>query len=80
MTFEEYYNEQPEDKGRTYSSEALKALCKAAWNAAMEEAARIAALMEVPKSIGRDHGAHHRAGLQRAARAIRAAKEREGKQ
>lgn len=40
--------------------------------AALEEAAKVAADVHAPKSIGRDHGRHHEAGAQHAARAIRA--------
>lgn len=41
-------------------------------NEAMEEAAKVAESVRAPKSIGRDHGRHHEAGAQSAARAIRA--------
>ena len=36
-----------------------------------ERCAKIAESIQAPKSIGRDHGKHHEAGAQAAARAIR---------
>ena len=54
---------------------SLKALCdemaKEARLQAFEEAAKIAESTIAPISIGRDHGRHHQAGAQSAARAIR---------
>lgn len=38
---------------------------------AIEDAAKVADAIVAPKSIGRDHGRHHMAGAQSAARAIR---------
>ena len=39
---------------------------------ALEQAAGLARSIKAPKSIGRDHGRHHEAGAQSAARAIEA--------
>lgn len=41
-------------------------------NEALRKAAEVAAATIAPKSIGRDHGRHHEAGAQHAARRIRA--------
>lgn len=40
--------------------------------AVIEECAKVAYSIQPPKSIGRDHGRHHMAGAQAAAKAIRA--------
>lgn len=44
--------------------------------AGLERAAEIAQSVRAPASIGRDHGRHHEAGAQSAARLIRAEKEK----
>ena len=46
------------------------------FNRGLERAAEIAQSVRAPASIGRDHGRHHEAGAQSAARLIRAEKEK----
>jgi len=58
-----------------YIADIPKAL-RDAYAAGLERAAEIAQSVRAPASIGRDHGRHHEAGAQSAARLIRAEKEK----
>ena len=68
--FEEWWKSNAERKQREYQN-AIKHFAKSAYAAGMKRSAEIADKMDAPKSIGQDHGRHHRAGIQRVARAIR---------
>ena len=58
------------------NSESIAQALREAYTAGLELAAEIAQSVRAPASIGRDHGRHHEAGAQSAARLIRAEKEK----